>query len=56
MSWEAVSAAIWFWPDGDGWNTNGTNSGVPFTADQKNQILGLIQAALLWVVIRASQK
>jgi len=43
MSWETVSAAIRFWPDGDGWNTNGTNSGSPFNAAQRSQILGLIQ-------------
>jgi hypothetical protein len=38
MSWETVSAAIKFWPDGDGWNTGGTNSGIPFTAAQQSQI------------------
>src|SRR5882724_5666290 len=43
MSWESVSAAIRFWPNGDGWNTGGTNSGIPFTAAQQNQILGLLQ-------------
>jgi hypothetical protein len=43
MSWETVSAAIRFWPNGDGWNTGGTNSGIAFTATQQSQILGLLQ-------------
>jgi hypothetical protein len=48
MSWETVSAAIPFWPDGDNWQTNGTSPQEQICGDQRKfrMSASLIRATL----------
>ncbi|MGY3448401.1 calcium-binding protein [Bradyrhizobium sp. USDA 4353] len=43
MSWQTVRAAITFWPNGDGWSTGGTNSGIPFSGSERDRIYALLE-------------